>query len=490
MLRVAWLGTYVQTSHDDREDAVGLGTIDLVHDQDLSIGEARVAVDVGLTRRFGASVVVPVRFVKSSIRYLAKSDGSDVELATPGIHHRNETLTGIADPMVLGSFTSTVGALRVVARAGFTVPIGRTEDDPFTTQAMTTPHQHVQMGTGTLNPVLAADVAYSSGKWRVGGFAFTQQVLYESSRGYHAGDRYAAGVTLRRALSPRWSLRGGVEVQGETAERWSGITHTDDGNRGRFDAMAAGGASWLASSSVAIDVALKIPFVTHAVGGQLAMPAILEVGASWSFGGRSAPKAAAVDDPAGHDHAEGEGHDHGDEHAEGEAHAEGEGAAPVDGGAAPTDADGYAKRDPAAKPGATKPDAAKPTKQAAPKLDIANHGAPGDALDLVAIPGKITIYDFWATWCVPCKTLDPALVELARKHPDLVAIRKIDVVDWDSKAAARYLSPGGFDLPHVKIFDPAGTLVFERSSAPGKLQLLIDDVRKLVEITAQQRRAR
>jgi thiol-disulfide isomerase/thioredoxin len=122
------------------------------------------------------------------------------------------------------------------------------------------------------------------------------------------------------------------------------------------------------------------------------------------------------------------------------------------------------------------------------KIDVADYARPGEAPDLIPVRGKVTVFDFWAPWCVPCKTLDPALVEIAKKHPDLVAIRKLDVVDWDSKAAVRYLTPGGFDLPHLKIFDATGKRVLEKSSAPGKLQELIDSARTIVEDEAKRKK--
>ncbi len=115
------------------------------------------------------------------------------------------------------------------------------------------------------------------------------------------------------------------------------------------------------------------------------------------------------------------------------------------------------------------------------KLDIADYAKPGEAPDLVPVRGKITIFDFGAAWCAPCKTLEPALAELARRHPASVAIRRIDVVDSDSAAWQRYLAPGGFDLPHLVIFDASGKRVLQASSAPGKLDALIAAARAIVE---------
>lgn len=432
-MRLAGLSTYVETQHDDFEEVVGRGEIDLVHDQSLVVSEARLAVDVGLRGRWGLSVMLPLRTVTTSIRYLDTA-GTEVQLLRPGIHHRNETVTGLADPTVMGSVAGKVAGWRLAARAGVSVPIGRTEEDPFALGDRMIAHQHIQMGSGTVNPVLAADVGRAFGTWRVGGFAFTQQALYENGKGYQAGDRYAGGVTAQRALGGGWSVRGGAEAQAETAERWGGIVHTDDGNRGRFDAMLTGGGAWAATPRLTIDLAVKVPVYTHVVGGQLDMPAIVEVGASWRFGAR--PAAAPAEEP--HDHGDEHHHDHGDEHAHGDEHGD----------------------EPYVHPDTT-------------GLDVQ------DVQEVAPVPGKVTIVDFWAEWCEPCKILEPALIEIARAHPDTVAIRRIDAADWDSAVVARYLTPGGFSLPHLKIYDASGKLVLERTPGDGELDALIEEVRAL-----------
>ena len=450
-MRLSGLGTYVETQHDDHEDVVGRGEIDLVHDQDLVVTETRLSVDIGLPGGFGIGLTLPLRVVSTSIRYLDTA-GMEVDLVAPGVHHRNETVSGLGDPMVLGSYGRRLGPLNVVARVGLTLPLGHTEENPFTLGDAGLRHQHIQLGSGTVNPVLAVEVSRSWGAWRAGAFALTQQALYANGKGYQAGDRYAGGVAVRRRLGRAWSLRGGVEVQGETAERWDGMVHTEEGNQGRVDAMLGAGASWAATRALSIDLGVKVPVVTHVVGGQLDMPAVVELGASWSFGGK---RAAAP-------HV----HDHGDEHEHGE-HAEHEHDEPAEHG-----------HDEPAEHGHDEPATVHPDTTG---LDVVDLGPPGAAVDLVPVAGKITIFDFWATWCEPCKTLEPALVELARAHPDRVAIRRIDVVDWESAAVARHLTPGGFSLPHLKIYDATGRLVLERSSEVGKLQELIDATRAAVE---------
>ena len=77
-----------------------------------------------------------------------------------------------------------------------------------------------------------------------------------------------------------------------------------------------------------------------------------------------------------------------------------------------------------------------------PDLDVLEFIKDGSAPDLVPVPGKITVFDFWAPWCKPCKQLSGDLRELSMRHPDKIAVRMVNVVDWDSPAAARWLTPG------------------------------------------------
>ncbi len=37
-----------------------------------------------------------------------------------------------------------------------------------------------------------------------------------------------------------------------------------------------------------------------------------------------------------------------------------------------------------------------------------------------------TVVDFWATWCVPCKTLNPILEELATQYEGKVKVVKVN----------------------------------------------------------------
>jgi peroxiredoxin len=50
------------------------------------------------------------------------------------------------------------------------------------------------------------------------------------------------------------------------------------------------------------------------------------------------------------------------------------------------------------------------------KLNFTLRDVAGEKVTLNAFRGKVIILDFWATWCIPCRTEIPGFVELQRQY--------------------------------------------------------------------------
>jgi cytochrome c biogenesis protein CcmG/thiol:disulfide interchange protein DsbE len=99
--------------------------------------------------------------------------------------------------------------------------------------------------------------------------------------------------------------------------------------------------------------------------------------------------------------------------------------------------------------------AASPTVAAAASVpDVTLQAADGAAVRLSTFSGKVLLVDFWASWCVPCKTSFPALDAIYREYEpkglEVVAVN----LDEHRKSADAFLTAH----PHrmTVLFDPKG----------------------------------
>lgn len=352
------------------------------HHTTIWAAELRFLAELGLSKDFAVQAILPLRGVQTSTTY-SDLQGNPITLDYPSIHHHDELVAGPGDLQLLAHLVFRPLGLGVGVRAGLSVPFGVVHQNPEQLGALGRSHEHIQNGTGTLDPVLGLDLAHRLGPVTVAAFAQVQPPLYEGSTGYRAGVRAVGGVTVRAGVGRLAAL-----LAHEGADRWNGAIPSDDANLGRTDLFVGPGATLTFGDwSVSADVRVRV--YSHAVGASFELPLLVELGVGKL------------------------------EHLE---------SNPVD---APIAGD-YADADP------DEP--------------------------LVAVSGKWTVFDFWAPWCEACKAVDKRLRALV-EHDARVAVRRVDITDFDSEVAHREL-PGVTVLPHVRLVSPDGIRAYEASGTP------------------------
>ena len=94
------------------------------------------------------------------------------------------------------------------------------------------------------------------------------------------------------------------------------------------------------------------------------------------------------------------------------------------------------------------------------KLDIVAY-TNGKAVDIpkVVAPGKVTVVDYYADWCGPCRVLETRLQHYLQTRPN-IAVRRVDIGHWDNAAARQATREFHVEaLPYIRVYDAHGKFV-------------------------------
>ena len=169
-----------------------------------------------------------------------------------------------------------VGAWSTAVRGGVTVPLGRTEENPFALGREGLAHQHIQFGTGTWDPLAGAAAGRRFGALVTSASVIARLPVSTNEHGFRAGRRVFASIVGDHPIRGPWRVQAGLDYAHETAETWDGRVE-EEGNLGRSDLLGSIGVARVFGER-ALVLTVKVPLRTRSNGVQVDYPAIVSIG--------------------------------------------------------------------------------------------------------------------------------------------------------------------------------------------------------------------
>ena len=211
-------------------------------------------------------------------------DGEVYDPPYAGIHHRDETLIGISDPLLLLQRYQGLPADFVLGLSiGSTIPLGKIEEDPFALAAQGKEHQHFQRGTGSFVPNGRLEIFWMGLRWRAIGVVMGQRPVYESNHGYTPAARISYGLTGGYRLKPETQVLLSTMAQHDGADAWNG----DTSNSSSRDLIMSGvGVTHVISKQLSLQAQVRRTIWQQTVAShsedQMIQRYLITLGVSWS----------------------------------------------------------------------------------------------------------------------------------------------------------------------------------------------------------------
>jgi hypothetical protein len=259
----------------------------------VSLFTAEIALDAayGLAPWLAVEARLPLRIVKTRPTYTSL-EGAPMSVPDD-IHHHDETLAGPADPWLVLRLGGARGKLTTAARLGVSLPAGKTQPDPYVLAAQGQWHEHTQLGSGTVMPLVGLGLAYAFERVELSASALGIWSLYENGHRYRAPSQFffsvrATAPFLDGALRPYVA----VDLPHQTDELWSGAIG-GEGPTARTELLLGGGLRWAFHAPWSVDLGLRARVAHFTGAATFDYPGLLQLGlATWfdlppAAGGRS-----------------------------------------------------------------------------------------------------------------------------------------------------------------------------------------------------------
>lgn len=115
--------------------------------------------------------------------------------------------------------------------------------------------------------------------------------------------------------------------------------------------------------------------------------------------------------------------------------------------------------------------------QTLPDFKVTNLNGEGTVSN-TSLKGKVTLIDFWASWCVPCRTAIPALQGLHNEDINLVSI----TVDKDPQKAISFVKK--YNLPYDVYHDTKAEMAAQFGLPAMPSSYLVDQSGKVIKVYA------
>ena len=252
------------------------------HVLDFNMFVAQLTGAYGLTDWLSLGLEVPIRATMVTADFLDASGGDLPQFQS--IHHRDEALTGLADPTVTTEWSlpinKLVPSLSASLTAGASLPVGDTEPDPFLLGKLGKRHQHIFYGTGTIDPTLALRLQMDLGVAMLMVSGRTRASMYRNTAGYKGPVMTETGLKASSSLGiDGWAFVLGPELFHQTPATWG---EREAENSGRTELLLAVGVVHRFDSGLSIQASAKTPILTRSRGGQLEIPFLGSLGLRYS----------------------------------------------------------------------------------------------------------------------------------------------------------------------------------------------------------------